>query len=162
MKKINIIVFIVLNIIFIPPVFGLLGVRILGDMIFDDTNYILLFLLFLILIPLKFSVFPIFYRITNKNNAIFPFLEKMKNKNFAVKVLFWALITDILSIIIPFMFFFIKEFFSFEHFGQIFLIIFIVYYISSLGGLFTNYLSFLLWYKLTHKNKTEIIKNQEV
>ena len=155
MKKINIFVFIVLNIFFLPPVFGLLGVRILGDIIFDDNNYILLFFLFLILIPLKFSIFPVFYEITNKNNIIIPFLEKMKNKYFAAKVLFLALVTDIFSIIISIWFVFIKEFFSFEYFGQIFLIIFVVYYLSSLGGLFASYLSLIIWLKI--KNKTEIV-----
>jgi len=160
MKKINIFVFIVLNIFFLPPAFGLLGVRILGDIIFDDNNYILLFFLFLILIPLKFSIFPVFYKITNKNNIIIPFFTKMKNLFFATKILFAALITDILSIILSMVPIFIREFSSFKNFGQIFIVVFIVYYVSSLGGLFTTYFSFLIWYKLTHRNKTEIIKNQ--
>ena len=39
---------------------------------------------------------------------------------------------------------------------------FLFFGILSVGGVTTCYLFFLLWYKLTHRNKTEIIKNQEV
>ena len=137
MQKLVFIVFCLFHILLLPVFLGLLGIKIYGDIIFGNENNIILFL-FIILIPLKFFIIPIFYELADKNDKIYIYLEKIKNKYFASKILIFSILIDILSMTIS-----LIKIFTIEYFDAI-----VICYILSMGGLFTSYLSLIIWFKI--------------
>ena len=121
----------------------------------DDLDFsirVSSYLLPIVSMLFKIIIFPLIYNIKSLNN-INNFLEKFAtNKRFLIKILLSVLILDIII-------YMLSEFFEGGKFifnsKEILEDIKIVY-LFCCGGVFPCYLFFLLWYKLTHRNKTKI------
>ncbi|MBQ2644754.1 hypothetical protein IJG14_04175 [bacterium] len=117
-------------------------------------NGIILYCLFfgfpIISILLKILVFPVLYKIKFFSN-IKDFLERFAtDKNFLIKVLFSVLIFDIIVYLLS-VFLFTKKLNIYE-LKEAFIMYLFVFF-----GVLPCYLTFLLWYKWTHRKKSEQI-----
>ena len=151
MQRLGFIVFCLLNLLISPLIFSFLNFIILLGLF--DERFISLIVLLLFLIIFKHTIIPIVYEKSNSKSSVHTFLNKIRNKNFATKLLYISLLSDIFSVI--FLTFFIQGF-SISNIGiKDNLKVIISFYLLSFGGLFTSYLSLIIWLKI--KNKTEIL-----
>ena len=117
-------------------------------------NFLVYFLFFgfpIISMLLKILIFPILYKIKFFSN-IKDFLERfVTDKNFLIKVLFSVLIFDIIMYILT-IFFDESHHINPDYINEL-KETFILYLLAFFGVL-PCYLSFLFWYKFTHRKKS--------
>ncbi|MCR5260412.1 MAG: hypothetical protein K6C94_01090 [Candidatus Gastranaerophilales bacterium] len=103
---------------------------------------------------LKILIFPLLYKIKFLNN-IKDFLEKFAtDKNFSIKILFSVLIVDIIVYLLT-VFLLERPYTTPAYFDAIKESVWGILF--TVGGVLPCYLSFLIWYKWTHRKKQESV-----
>ena len=85
-KKIGLILFILLNIYLTPIISSLLNFIVLIG-ISQENDKLNTWFIILLLLPLKYFIFPFIYEKTNKDSPIIKFLNRFHDIKFSIKIL---------------------------------------------------------------------------